>query len=52
MRHERDIHHRRFIHDQQITVQRVGFIAAVAATCRLYFQQSVDGFSFNSGGFK
>ena len=49
--HERDIHHGGFIHDQEITVERIAFVPPKAAGGRLHFQQAVDGLGLDAGGF-
>ena len=48
--HERDIHHRGLVHDQQIAVDRILFIAGETPGTWLGFEQAVNGFRFQAGG--
>ena len=51
MIHQRHVHHRTFVHDQQIAFERPGLVSRETARARPDFEQAVNRFGLESGRF-
>lgn len=50
--HQRHVHHRGFVNDQEIAFQGIRFVPAEAAGSRVDFQQAVNRLGFQPSGFR
>jgi hypothetical protein len=49
--HQRNVHHRDLIHDQQVGRERISLAAFEPAITRIGFEQKVDGLGRQAGAF-
>ena len=47
--HQHYVHHRGFVHDYQVAIERVGLVTREPARGWLHLQEAVDGFRFHAG---
>ena len=49
--HQQHVHHRRFVDNKQIAVERILVILPKAPCLRINFEQAVNRFGLKAGGF-